>query len=145
VHGVIPWAVSLLTPRYGWVSGRPGPWNLLGLVPVIAGVACLVWVMVNHITRTPERVVLGSTPGYLLERGPYRFSRNPMYVAELALWLGWAILYGSIAVLVGSLLLWAAMNYRGIPREERNLEARFGEAYLHYKSRVPRWLGKTPR
>lgn len=35
------------------------------------------------------------------------------------------------------------MNFRVVPREERTLEARFGEVYLHYKHTVPRWLEKT--
>jgi protein-S-isoprenylcysteine O-methyltransferase Ste14 len=68
-----------------------------------------------------------------------------MYLAELALWLGWAILYGSILVFMGFLLMWPVMNYRVIPREERELETRFGERYLEYQKRVPRWFGKIER
>jgi protein-S-isoprenylcysteine O-methyltransferase Ste14 len=140
-HGVIPWAISLLTPRYGWMEGRPGIWNWLGLIPVIAGSACLIWIMVLHFAQTPE-LVLEATPQYLLKRGPYAFMRNPMYVAELALWIGWAFFYGSIAVLTGFLIFGLAMNFIAVPYEERRLEARFGEAYLQYKNSVPRWPGK---
>lgn len=61
--------------------------------------------MVLHVTRTPARVKLEWTPTYLLRNGPYAFTRNPMYVAELALWFGWALLYGSVAVLIGFLFL----------------------------------------
>jgi protein-S-isoprenylcysteine O-methyltransferase Ste14 len=142
-HGVIPWVISFVTPRYGWGAGYPGTWNLLGLIPIIVGTACLVWIMVLHVARTPEQVKLEWTPTYLLRRGPYALTRNPMYVAELALWCGWALLYGSVAVLIGFLFLWMVMHFRVIPREERALEARFGEVYLHYKNAVPRWLGKT--
>ena len=140
-HGVLPWAVSLLTRRHGWTQG-PGIWNLLGLIPLAVGTACLIWVMVSHFARTPARVELEWTPQYLLIRGPYVFSRNPMYVGELALWLGWALFYGSVAILLVGTVLSAAMNWLAIPREERALEARFGEAYLHYKRTVPRWLGR---
>lgn len=38
----LPWAISLLTPRYGWTDGRPGFWNLVGLVPVLLGSAGLL-------------------------------------------------------------------------------------------------------
>lgn len=56
--------------------------------------------------------------------------------------MGWALFYGSIAVLAVFLLIAVAMNFVAVPREERNLEARFGETYRQYKSEVPRWLGK---
>jgi len=90
--------------------------------------------MVLHLGRTPERVELEWTPKYLLMRGPYVFTRNPMYVAELALWLGWALFYGSVPVFVGFVVLGVVMNFVAVPREERALEARFGEAYLQYKN-----------
>jgi protein-S-isoprenylcysteine O-methyltransferase Ste14 len=99
--------------------------------------------MVLHVARTPEQAKLEWTPTYLLRSGPYAFTRNPMYVAELALWFGWALFYGSVAVLIGFLVLWMGMNFRVIPREERALEARFGDIYHQYRDRVPRWLGKT--
>src|SRR5712691_6293287 len=70
-HGVIPWAISLLTPRYGWMDGRPGIWNLLGLIPVIVGTTRLLWIMVLHLGQIPERVELEWTLKYLLMRGPY--------------------------------------------------------------------------
>ena len=74
VHGVIPWAISLLTPRYGWTEGWPGVLNLSGLIPVIVGAAGLAWIFVTallNMARMPERVELGWTPPYLLMRGPH--------------------------------------------------------------------------
>jgi protein-S-isoprenylcysteine O-methyltransferase Ste14 len=67
-----------------------------------------------------------------------------MYVAELGLWLGWAIFFGSVTVLIGFVALSAGINFL-VRREERDLEARFGEDYLQYKAAVPRWLMKTRR
>jgi len=142
-HAAIPWAISLLGPRHGWTAGRPAIWNLLGLILIGAGGACLAWIMRLHFARTPESVDWEWTPVYLLMRGPYRFTRNPMYVAELLLWLGWALYFGSVGVLFGAAVLWLLMSSVAVPREERALEARFGDAYLEYKNTVPRWLGKT--
>ncbi|MDP9222410.1 MAG: isoprenylcysteine carboxylmethyltransferase family protein [Actinomycetota bacterium] len=144
-HGVIPWAISSVTPRYGWTHGQPGVWNLLGLIPVVVGTAGLIWIMVlgfAHASEVPERVELDWRPKLLLMRGPYAFTRNPMYVAELGLWLGWAVFFGSVAVLIGFVALCAVVNLV-VRREERDLEARFGEAYRQYRAAVPRWLGKV--
>ncbi len=41
VHVVLPWAISLIAPRYGWADGRPGVWNVLGLIPVAVGLAMI--------------------------------------------------------------------------------------------------------
>jgi protein-S-isoprenylcysteine O-methyltransferase Ste14 len=147
VHGVIPWAISLLTPRYGWTEGSPGAWNLPGLVPVIVGAAGLIWILVTallNLAQMPERVELGWAPQYLLMRGPYAFARHPMYLAALALWLGWAVLYGSVAVFIALLVLAAWVSFIA-PREERALEAKFGDSYRRYKARVPRWVGLPGR
>jgi protein-S-isoprenylcysteine O-methyltransferase Ste14 len=144
-HGVLPWAISLLSQRYGWAEGRPEILNLLGLIPVLIGVAGLIWIMVVGFVHTPESVKMEWNSSFLLMRGPYSLTRNPMYVAELGLWLGWAILYGSVLVFIGFAVLCVIVNFVVLPREERALEARFGEAYFQYKRAVPRWLGKTRR
>lgn len=144
-HNVFPWGLSLLSTRHGWVEGRPGLGNLVSLVLIGAGISGIVWTMALHYRRTPQRVEWERTPRYLLFRGPYRFTRNPMYLTELMLWLGWAFFYGSVPVFVGFLFLSVIMNFVAVPREERELEARFGEAYREYKRSVPRWLGKAGR
>jgi protein-S-isoprenylcysteine O-methyltransferase Ste14 len=69
----------------------------------------------------------------------------PCISLELAFWFGWALFYGSIAVLIGFLFWFALFNFVIVPREERDLEARFGEAYRAYKTRGPRWLGLRRR
>jgi protein-S-isoprenylcysteine O-methyltransferase Ste14 len=123
-HGVLPWAVSLLGPWYGWADGSPSVWNLVGLVTVAVGVTLLLWLTVNGyapIAQVPERVELTWEPQLLMTRGPYAYSRHPMYVGERALWLGWAVLYGSIPVLIGFAILAALVGLLA-PREETCLE-----------------------
>jgi protein-S-isoprenylcysteine O-methyltransferase Ste14 len=142
VHAGLPWALSLIGPRYGWEEGHPSAWNRLGLFPVIFAAVWLIWILSLHLARMPERVELGWAPPLLLTGGPYAFTRNPMYVGELALWLGWAIFFGSVAVLTGFLLLCIVVDRVVLPREERSLETRFGQVYCRYKSTVPRWFGK---
>ena len=141
-HGVLPWALSTRLPRYGWAEGSPGYWNWIGLIVVAPAVALLIWILAFGISQAPSKVKLGLVPPFLMMRGPYRLTRNPMYIAELGLWLGWAIFFGSPLILIGFLVLWVVVTLIILPREERSLEAAFGQTYFQYKSRVPRWFRK---
>jgi protein-S-isoprenylcysteine O-methyltransferase Ste14 len=140
IHVAAPWGLSLLSTRYGWVDGRPGAWNLLALLLVAAGMAVTFWLIAQHYLASAD-TFLEMQPGQkLLTPGLYAFSRNPMYLSELAFWFGWALFYGSITVLGGFLLWFVMFNFEIVPYEERDLERRFGEAYRQYKQMVPRWL-----
>ncbi len=83
---------------------------------------------------------ISATPAYLLNKGPYGYSRNPVYLGEAAIWTGWIIFYGSIVVLCVLAAVAVLVGLVILPREERGLEARFGEAYRAYKRSTPRWL-----
>jgi protein-S-isoprenylcysteine O-methyltransferase Ste14 len=139
-HGVAPWAMSLLTRRYGWIGGRPGIFNVLGLVVVLFGAAGLIWIVMVAFDEAPETIQITPFPSRLLMRGPYAYTRNPMYGAELGLWFGWALWYGSVAVFSGFVAFWAVVTLVVVPWEERWLEARFGESYREYKAKRPRWV-----
>jgi hypothetical protein len=51
LHGILPWALSRLAPRYGCTAGYPGTWNWLGLIPVVAGTAVLIWLFASRLAR----------------------------------------------------------------------------------------------
>jgi protein-S-isoprenylcysteine O-methyltransferase Ste14 len=65
-----------------------------------------------------------------------------MYVSGLITWLGWTVYFGSPAVFIALLLLWAIFTFRVIPHEEDLLEELFGEEYLEYKQTIRRWIGR---
>ncbi len=153
--GVLPWLLSLLTPRFGWTEHGPAAWNMLGLFPVVAVALGLAWVFpwgfaqfrdLPPVIKLDEgERLLTATPRVLITHGPFAYSRNPTYLAGTFIWLGWAIFYGSVVMLIWTVVGWMLLNYLKVPQEERGLEARFGEAYRAYRRRVPRWIGTIRR
>jgi protein-S-isoprenylcysteine O-methyltransferase Ste14 len=109
---------------------------------VAVGLAGYLWCLVHHFRSYRAPVRVGFDPPHLVVSGPYNYSRNPMYVSGLFTWFGWAVFYGSPAVLAVLALLWSLFAFRVIPREERQLEALFGQEYREYKRRVRRWIGR---
>ena len=85
-----------------------------------------------------------TTPGknskVLVTRGPYRLTRNPMYVGLTLAYLGEMGIQQQIAPILPLLLVIAYVNWTVIPVEEARLRATFGEEYAHYCGRVPRWI-----
>jgi len=144
-YAIVPWVLSLVGPRYGWSAGMPSLPNLLGLAITGGGVSLLLWCISLHITSYSSLSPSDSYPPSLLVGGPYRFSRNPMYIADVAIWLGWALFYGSIPVLIAALCFAGFLAFVPVPSEERQLLARFGDEYQLYKRSVPRWVGRRHR
>jgi protein-S-isoprenylcysteine O-methyltransferase Ste14 len=76
----------------------------------------------------------------IVRTGPYRFSRNPIYLAFSLLQLGIALWVNSLWLVLTLLASVAVMSLVVIPREERYLESRFGQQYSSYRDSVRRWL-----
>jgi protein-S-isoprenylcysteine O-methyltransferase Ste14 len=141
-HVVLPWAISLSGAHHGWTRGRPSPLNLSGLLLLAFGAAVIASALAQHFVHGREGVEVAITPSYLIRRGPYQYTRNPMYVAALSLWLGWSLFYGSILVLLAVLVIAVMLEFIVVPFEERRLTAQFGNSYLEYVAKVPRWVVK---
>jgi protein-S-isoprenylcysteine O-methyltransferase Ste14 len=111
----------------------------LGIVLVL--LAVVVFFYSARKFQTAGTPVPGNKPTRVIVRaGPYRFSRNPIYLAFSIFQLGlasWVDSLWLIATLVAAVAVMAGVV---IPREERYLEKRFGADYLDYKRSVRRWL-----
>jgi protein-S-isoprenylcysteine O-methyltransferase Ste14 len=91
--------------------------------------------------RAAGTPVPGNRPTTAIVRtGPYRFGRNPIYLAFSLLHLGIAIWIDSLWLMASLVAAVALMALVVIPREERYLERRFGAEYLDYKASARRWL-----
>ncbi len=94
--------------------------------------------MVAHY-RPGKTVEVSLTPEFLIGEGPYKLSRNPMYICEQAIWEGWAVYFGSPGLVASGAVLGGAMRY-AVGREEKTLRSQFGSSWDEYCSRVRRWL-----
>ena len=81
--------------------------------------------------------------GPLVESGPFALIRNPLYVGNLALWVGFT-LSARLVPLVPLVIIMLGLEYHAIVRwEESLLESRRGEEYRAYAARVPRWVPRA--
>ena len=95
-----------------------------------------LWVMAANRTA----VLPGGATTLILQSGPFRLSRNPLYVGLIALDVGWALLAQSFWALVFVPIGVAALTWGAIRPEERYLSGKFGAEYEAYRTRVRRWL-----
>jgi protein-S-isoprenylcysteine O-methyltransferase Ste14 len=93
-------------------------------------------IMASHRTA----ILPGTATILILQSGPFRLSRNPLYVGLIALDVGLALLASSFWALVFVPIGVAAIEWGAIRPEERYLTAKFGAEYEAYRARVRRWL-----
>lgn len=108
-----------------------------GLIAVaMAGGGWAILRFLRH--HTP--VIPGRTAQAMVTDGPYRLTRNPMYVGLFVMYGGLCLRTNLLWPILLAPLLWALLNYRIIPGEERHLSERFGAAFTEYCEDVRRWL-----
>ena len=144
---VVPGAGAVWLPW--WVLTRfdptavPAAWPALAVIAV--GVALYLWcvwvfAVVGRGTPGPW-----DAPQRVVAVGPYRWVRNPIYLAALLVVLGEAWLFLSLQLLLYAGVMAICFHLFVIGYEERTLRQRFGDAYLDYQRSVPRWLPHLPR
>ncbi|HEX2198203.1 MAG TPA: isoprenylcysteine carboxylmethyltransferase family protein [Burkholderiales bacterium] len=115
------------------------PYRYAGIAVMALALALGLWA--SALFRLAGTAVIPFRPASaLVTRGPYRFTRNPMYLGLTGILLGAAILMGSLTPFIVIPGFMALIAERFIAREEAMLEQAFGVAYLDYKARVRRWL-----
>ena len=111
----------------------------LGWLSVTIGLILMLWALRHLILhRTTFNPYLAATN--LCTTGPYRFSRNPIYVGDWFILVGFSLWLTTWWPIVFSPLIWATVRYSVIRYEEEHLEAKFGDEYRNYQARVHRWL-----
>jgi len=131
---VLDWLLPLTIPGTGGV-----PLRLTSAVLLLAGLGVTAWAGASmHRARTT--VSPWAAVSALVTAGPFRFTRNPIYLGDLLFYLGVSLWVGSWWPVLLLPLVFLAMQRLVIGPEERYLSARFGADYTAYRARVRRWL-----
>lgn len=132
-------ALDLALP-WSLISAVKGPVaTSVGAALLFAGIA-LMWRAVSRFGREGTNVPTDRPAETLVTSGLYRYTRNPIYLSFMALYLGIGFVLDNAWMLVLAFPFLLLLQIGVIAREERYLEAKFGEAYRNYKRHVRRWL-----
>jgi len=135
--GLLAYALPLLVVQPPHVRAL---WQWAGLLLVGAGSCLLLLCVYEFYAEGRGTLAPWSPPRHLVESGPYRISRNPMYVAIVTVLLGWATWFGSPGLLAYALAVAVAFHVRVITYEEPTLARSFENDWRRYRERVRRWL-----
>jgi len=135
----LPIIVALLVLQ----GTTPSPAGIAaGMAIVAAGEALRLWAVrhIGAVSRTRSDRL-----GPLVMSGPFGLVRNPLYIGNLLLWIGFTLLAG-LPWFVPPVVIVLVAEYHAIVRwEEGHLEERLGESYRAYKAEVGRWLPRSAR
>ncbi|MFZ2455804.1 MAG: methyltransferase [Candidatus Altiarchaeia archaeon] len=115
------------------------PFSLIGIILIIIGLFLTLWtnslLLKNRTTLKPFGM-----PSFLITSGPFKFSRNPLYLGMAIALFGVNIFLGSFSPFIFSIIFIILIDRLIIPVEEKNLEKTFGKNYVGYKREVRRWI-----
>ena len=121
----------------------PQPYNLIGILLIPIGFFLIIWA--NYTLLYIGKISLRNRepmqrPSNLVLAGPFRFSRNPLYLGSLLALVGLIIVWSSIVTAFLTILVYIIFRYIFIKKEEIILEEEFGDEYRDFNKRVNRWL-----
>jgi protein-S-isoprenylcysteine O-methyltransferase Ste14 len=135
-------AIGVFLQRWlglGFATPLSRPWQALAILILGAGILIALWA-VGLFARHRTTIVPHGVSAALIIQGPYRFTRNPMYLSLSLVFLGLALwLQSWIALLLLGFPLWLLSSFI-IPMEESQLHQHFGGVFDAYCNRVRRWL-----
>jgi protein-S-isoprenylcysteine O-methyltransferase Ste14 len=123
----------------------PAPWipeslaAQLGIPVVVVALALFGWA-VTTMRRGGASIPTHTATDAIVATGPFRLTRNPIYLSMMLLLVGIGLWANSIWFLTWAVLAVVLLTFYVIKPEERYLEQKFGEAYLNYKRGVRRWI-----
>jgi len=130
-------ALNWLVPLPFLPADLPAGW--LGAMVFVLALALLAWAIVT-VTRAGSNVPTYLPTIGIVESGPYRFTRNPIYLGMFLGLIGLATAFDNLWLLMVLVPFALVIRYGVVAREEAYLERKFGDLYRGYRLRVRRWL-----
>ena len=124
------------------VPGAAAPWAQSVPLGIVLGLVGFGWMGWAHalLRRADTPVPPGATPRVLVDEGPYRFGRNPIYLGMVVTMLGIGLALGAPLMAVAAANFVAIVSSVHIPHEEANMRRVFGGWYSDYAASVRRWF-----
>ena len=113
--------------------------SLLGLILFLSGIS-LVFVSFRFMKKMKTTFIPDGTPEVLISSGPFKFSRNPIYLGMLTILVGVAFLMSSLSAIIIAFVFGTIINFTWIAHEEKKLHELFSEDWENYSSKVRRWI-----
>jgi protein-S-isoprenylcysteine O-methyltransferase Ste14 len=145
VRPPIAWALAVVGGfALDWLVPLPFlpaavPAGLIGSLVFLAGFALLIWAAATF-RRAGTQIRTSEPTTKIVTKGPYRYTRNPIYIGMFLGLIGLAIAFDTLWLIVGLVPFYLVIRYGVVAREEAYLERKFGAIYRAYKARVGRWL-----
>lgn len=111
-----------------------------GVVLIVFGIALSAWARLTFSRHGAEILPWSDAHSALVTSGPFRFSRNPMYLGLVVIGVGVALAAGTWLMWLVPVVVFALDQFVIIPFEEQSVERTFGEAFRAYRARVRRWI-----
>lgn len=137
---LLPGAVAFVIPLFVIRPRTSAFVHTVAWLPVGLGLVLLLWCVREFYVAGSGTLAPWSPPLSLVTTGPYRLSRNPMYIAVLLILFGWAAGFASLALWVYAGAIAIAFHLRIVMYEEPVLATTQAATWPLYKARVPRWF-----
>jgi protein-S-isoprenylcysteine O-methyltransferase Ste14 len=115
------------------------PWMYLGIIFLVLGFSLGLGSGL-YFRRLGTNPRPGAKATLIVTTGPFKYTRNPMYLGLTAMLIGTAILLGTFSPVLVIPIFFILVQTQFVLREEKLMEQWFGQPYLEYKKKTPRWL-----
>lgn len=127
-----PWSIYSASAPILWIRVVAGVFGILGVALMVWGRTTMVRAGTNVPPHKPTLAIVTT--------GPFRFTRNPLYVGGTLIYVGLTVALGSVWLMGLFVPMIFLLRWGIILREERYLAEKFGDVYLTYKATVRRWI-----